>query len=118
MLSLLLRYYCRHCHRAASAAIILPLLSLPLRCPHFHHIAAAPSCLLVSSVVAPNPDNDDNDDDNAVSVASTVTMTAYMLPLGLGVALSLHHFALLLVVIDGNIVVSAPPANVVALVLL
>jgi hypothetical protein len=34
-----------------------------------------------------------------------------MSPPGLGVMLSLHHFAILLVVVDVVVVVSAPPAN-------
>jgi hypothetical protein len=37
-----------------------------------------------------------------------------MSPLGLGVALSLHHFAHLLVVVDVVVVVSAPPVNATA----
>jgi hypothetical protein len=36
------------------------------------------------------------------------------LPPGLGVALSLHHFTLLLVVVDVIFVVSASPANATA----
>jgi hypothetical protein len=63
--------------------------------------------LFASSVVAPDPD--DNDDD-AASTATT-TMAHGLLPPGLGVTLSLRHFALLLVVIDVVVVVSALPAN-------
>jgi hypothetical protein len=37
-----------------------------------------------------------------------------MLPPGLGVALSRHHFALLLVVVDDVVIVSALPANAAA----
>jgi hypothetical protein len=40
-----------------------------------------------------------------------------MLPPGLGVALSLHQFDLLLVVVDVVVVVSAPPVNAAASVL-
>jgi hypothetical protein len=73
-----------------------------------------PSRLVVSSVVAPNPDKDDN----AVSVASKATTTAVhgLLPPGLGVALSLHHFTLLLllVVVDVLVVISAPLAKAAA----
>ena len=76
-----------------------------------------PSRLLVSSIIAPNPDEDD-DDDNAVSVASTATTIPVCgtSPPGLGVALSLNHFALLLLVavVDIPIVVSALPVNAAA----
>ncbi len=61
------------------------------------------------------PDLGNDADDDAVSAASTATMTAPrgLLPPGLGVTLSLHHFALhlLLVIADVIVVISAPPAN-------
>jgi hypothetical protein len=76
--------------------------------------------LLVSSVIAPNPDEDD-DDNNAVSVASTATTipACGTSPPGLGVTLSLNHFALLLLVavVDVPIVLSAPPVNAATSVL-
>jgi hypothetical protein len=77
--------------------------------------------LLVSSVVAPDPD-EDNDDDNTVSAASTATTTAVhgLLPPGLGIMLSLHHFALLLliIIVDVIVVISSPTADAAASVLL